>query len=116
MHKTKNVNTNARCNYLTLVSSNSKPLAIEQPEKLTATSGDSREIRYLTVAMMNRLWIPQTSTIVGLLGVGMSQDNFDELAKWIAVQFHTISQDNSSSDLHHLESNFRRAIDSHPEL
>lgn len=116
MHKTRNVNTNTRCNHLKLVSSNSTPLAIEQPEVLAATSGDSCEIQFLTLAMMNRLWIPQTSTIVGLLGVGKSQDNFDELTKWIAVQLHTKAKDDSSSDLHHLESNFRRAVDSYPEF
>ena len=42
------------------------PPGIDQPEKLSAKSVDSREIRRLTTAMMNRLWIPQTSTIVGL--------------------------------------------------
>ena len=66
MHKTRNVNTNTRCHYLKLVSSNSTPPGIDQPEKLSAKSVDSREIRRLTTAMMNRLWIPQTSTIVGL--------------------------------------------------
>ena len=52
---------------------------------------------------MNRLWIPQTSTIVGLLGVGKSLDHFDELTKWIAIQLNTKLPDSSTSDLHHLE-------------
>ena len=116
MHKTKNVNTNTRCHYLKLVSSNSTQPTIEQPEKVSLKSADSNEIRHLTVAMMNRLWIPQTSTIVGLLGVGKSQDNFEELAKWIAAQLNTRLSDGSTSDLHHLESNFKRAVDSYPKF
>ena len=116
MHKTKNVNTKTSCHYLKLVSNNETPPPIEQPEKHPATSVNQRQVRYLTVAMMNRLWIPQTSTIVGLLGVGNSQDNFDELTKWIAVQLSTDFQGGSSSDLRHLESNFRRAIDSFTEF
>ena len=114
MHKTKNVNANTRCHYLKLVSSNSTQPTIEQPEKVSLKSADSNEIRHLTVAMMNRLWIPQTSTIVGLLGVGKSQDNFEELTKWIEVQLSTNYRGGSSSDLHHLERKFRRAVDSYP--
>lgn len=116
MHKTRNVNTNTRCNYLKLVSSNSTPLPIEQPEMSSPTSFDPGEIIFLTVAMMNRLWIPQTSTIVGLLGVGNSRDNVDELTKWIAVQINTNIQDGCSADLHQLESDFRRTVDSYPEF
>jgi len=116
MHKTKNVNTNTRCQYLKLVSSNTTRPAIEQPGKSLLKSANSHEIRHLTVAMMNRLWIPQTSTIVGLLGVGKSLDNFDELTKWIAIQLNTKLPDSSTSDLHHLESDFKRVVDSHPEF
>jgi len=116
MHKTKNVSTTTRCDYLKLVSNNSAPPAIEQPEKVSLKSADSHEIRHLTVAMMNRLWIPQTLTIVGLLGVGKSQDNFDELAKWVEVQLSTDYQGGSSSDLHHLERKFRKTVDSYPEF
>ena len=116
MHKTRNVNTNTRCHYLKLVSSNSTPPGIDQPEKLSAKSVDSREIRHLTTAMMNRLWIPQTSTIVGLLGVRKSQDNFEELTKWIEVQLSADYQGSSSPDLNHLERIFKRTVDSYPEL
>lgn len=39
------------------------------------------KISELTVALMNRLWIPYSSTIVGMLDVGLSRSNADELSK-----------------------------------
>jgi len=115
MHKTKKVNTNTRANYLRLVRNNSTPLAIEQPEILTATSVESREIRYLTVAMMNRLWIPQSSSIVGLLNVGISKDNFEELSKWITAEQAMACSGCASNDLKYLEKRFRDSVTCYPE-
>jgi len=37
----------------------------------TVTPPDMTTVRQLTHAMMNRLWIPHTTSIVGLLGVGL---------------------------------------------
>ncbi len=37
----------------------------------------------ITNALMCRLWIPRSSTIVGLLGVGPSKSNYEELLKWV---------------------------------
>jgi len=116
MHKTKNVNTNTHCHYLKLVSNNSAPSQTEQPELPAANLLGSSETKYLTVAMMNRLWIPQTSTIVGLLGVGDSKDNFDELSKWIAIQLNATPHSYGPSNLQQLERHFRKAIDAYPEI
>jgi len=35
---------------------------------------------------MNRLWIPQNYSVVGLLEVGVTKDNFDEISKCVATQ------------------------------
>lgn len=74
-----------------------------------------KTVRRLTHAMMNRLWIPHTTTIVGLLDVGLSRDNFDELSKWIVVQLATAPNSGSANELPRLERRFRRAVDRFPE-
>lgn len=71
---------------------------------------DTKQINYLTQAMMNRLWIPATSTIVGLLNVGTSQDNFQELSKWISSQLNTTESAGASNDLTQLERRFLNVI------
>lgn len=76
---------------------------------------DMKTVRRLTHAMMNRLWIPHTTTIVGLLDVGLSRDNFDELSKWIVVQLATAPNSGSANELPRLERRFRRAVDRFPE-
>jgi len=73
-------------------------------------------VRQLTHAMMNRLWISHTTTIVGLLDVGSSRTNFDELSKWIVTQLATVPHGGAANDLPHLERRFRRAVDAFPEL
>ncbi len=42
-----------------------------------------RHATQITNALMCRLWIPHSSTIVGLLGVGPSKSNYEELLKWV---------------------------------
>ena len=66
--------------------------------------------------MMNRLWIPHTTTIVGLLGVGLSRTNFDELSKWIVTRLATVPDGGAANELPRLERDFRRAVDRFPEL
>ena len=73
-------------------------------------------VSQLTHAMMNRLWIPHTTTIVGLLDVGLSHTNFDELSKWITHQIATAPADGAVNELPQLEKRFRRAVDRFPEL
>jgi len=73
-------------------------------------------VRQLTHAMMNRLWIPHTTTIVGLLGVGLSRTNFDELSKWIVAQLDTVPDGGAADELPRLERRLRRTVDCFPEL
>ena len=70
----------------------------------------------LTHTMMNRLLIPHTMTIVGLLDVGLSRTNFDEFSKWIVSQLATMPDDGAANELPQLERRFRRTIDRFPEL
>lgn len=105
-----------RAAHLTLVgaagkapSHHSRVLAAESSPAMTT-------VRQLTHAMMNRLWVPHTTTIVGLLGVGLSRTNFDELSKWIVTQLATVPSGGAANDLPHLEHRFRRAVDDFPEL
>lgn len=74
------------------------------------------QIDYLTHALMTRLWIPQTKTIIGLLDVGSSTDNFQELHKWITKQLSSQSSDDTSNDLPQLERLFRRTISHYPAM
>jgi len=77
---------------------------------------DMTTVRQLTHAMMNRLWIPRTTTIVGLLDVGLSRTNFDELSKWIVTQLATVPDGGAANELPRLERRFRRTVDQFPEL
>lgn len=74
------------------------------------------EVRRLTIAMMSRLWIPPTTTIVGLLDVGLSSSNFDELSKWIAQRLIDDATCSAADALPQLERRFLRAVDRFPEL
>ena len=77
---------------------------------------DVATVRQLTHAMMNRLWIPHTNTIVGLLDVGLSRTNFDELSKWITYQLDATPEGGAANQLPQLEMRFRRTVDRFPEL
>ena len=76
MHKAKSGNKNNSISHLRLVNSKPPTSIAEQPIPSESLPVDSKQLSYLTQAMMNRLWIPTTSTIVGLLNVGTTQDNF----------------------------------------
>ena len=117
MDKTKYLNKNKPDRHLQLISSNKTPLVVEQPLPCVTKNVNQREINFLTQAMMNRLWIPQSSTIVGLLDVGVSKDNIEELSKWINAQLSTGSNECASNDLQHLEKQFRDAVSHYyPEI
>ena len=89
MHKTKSGNKNNSISHLRLVNGKPAPYIAEQAIPSESQPVDPRQLNYLTQSMMNRLWIPSTSTIVGLLNVGATQDNFQELSKWISNQLNT---------------------------
>jgi len=110
MHKAKSGNKNNSISHLRLVNSKPATSIAEQPIPSESLPIDSKQIHYLTQSMMNRLWIPTTSTIVGLLNVGATQDNFQELSKWISNQLNTPESDGASNDLPQLERRFLNVI------
>ena len=57
-----------------------------------------------------------TATIVGLLDVGASQDNFQELSKWITKQLASSASEGAANELPQLESQFRVAVSHYPEF
>jgi len=91
---------------------NSKPATphAEQPIPGESLPVDSKQLNYLTLAMMNRLWIPTTTTIVGLLNVGNTEDNFQELSMWISGQLNAPETVVASNDLPLLERRFLNVI------
>lgn len=116
MHKTKSVNKNNSSRHLKLVRDNSTVPNVEQPSTCSIKPLDSHDVNFLTQAMMNRLWIPQSSSIVGLLNVRPSRDNLDELSKWIRTERMIASNEFTSVGVQHLEKRFRNRINSYPEF
>lgn len=116
MHKPLSVNKKGTCRHLRLVSNNLNTPAWEQPTPGPAKEIQSADVSYLTQAMMNRLWIPQTSTIVGLLDVGTSKDNFEELSKWVEVQLKLPTDDCAANEMRQLERRFCDAVSRFPEM
>jgi len=109
--------TGRRHQQLTLVYSACQ--ALDQLLDLTyaeATDPVSRQtISQITCALMCRLWIPQTSTIVGLLGVGLSKSNYEELSKWVAQEMQVVATENMQQTFQILERRFRQTVDQFPE-
>ena len=110
VHKTKSGNKNNSISHLRLVNNKPTTSIAEQPIPSEGLPVDSKQLNYLTQAMMNRLWIPTTSTIVGLLNVGTSEDNFQELSRWISNQLNASENGGASNDLPQLERRFLNAI------
>ena len=106
----------ARGQHLRLVSTSARPGINAQEAPAIELQQDATTVRQLTHAMMNRLWIPHTNTIVGLLDVGLSRTNFDELSKWITHQLAAAHEGGAANELPQLERRFRRAVDRFPEL
>jgi len=71
-------------------------------------------VTQLTNGLMNRLWIPHTSTIVGMLDVGLCRSNFDEISKWLAKQVTDDSLENLGVALPELEKRFLTTVDQFP--
>ena len=115
MHRTKSGNRNNVITHLWLVGSTPEPDLIEQLTSNSIKTDDAKQVNYLTIAMMNRLWIPPTTTIVGLLDVGTSQNNFQELSKWVTKQLNSSPNSHASIGLPQLERRFRDAVSQFPE-
>ncbi len=65
---------------------------------------------------MNRLWIPQSHSIVGLLNVRTTKDSFDEISKWVTNQLGDSATVPAKSFLPKLEQNFRNTVNRFPEM
>ena len=115
MHRTKSGNRNNSITHLWLVGSTQEPTLVEQLTSNSIKREDAKQINYLTIAMMNRLWIPPTTTIVWLLDVGNSQNNFQELSKWVTMQLNSSPPNQASIGLPQLERLFRDAVSQFPE-
>lgn len=72
---------------------------------------DQEHVLRLVVTIMLRLEIPRDATIVGLLGVGPSQDNDDELRKWVANCLPEIGRKSWEEQVFRLCREFVLAID-----
>lgn len=116
MHRTKTGYRNNVISHLWLVGSVPEPVLVEQLTSNSMKRADAKQINHLTVAMMNRLWIPPTTTIVGLLDVGTTQNNFQELSKWITKQLNSSPKREASNELPQLERRFRDAVSQYPEM
>jgi len=78
-------------------------------------STNKKTIAQVTYALMCRLRIPHTSTIIGMLGVGLSRSNFEEMSKWVARELPTVASGDVQDFFQVLERRFRQAVDQFPE-
>lgn len=72
---------------------------------------DQEYVSRLVVTIMLRLEIPRGASIVGLLGVGPSRNNEDELKKWVAKCLPEIGQERWEERVSGLCREFVLAID-----
>ena len=79
-------------------------------------SRNKKTIAQVTYALMCRLRIPHTSTIIGLLGVGLSESNFEEMSKWVARELPTVVAGSVQDSFQILERRFRQVVDQFPEV
>jgi len=100
--------------YLYLVGTSKRPRANSTKSCSTAPKPDAATVRQFSYAMTNRLAIPFSTTIVGLLNVGLSRSNYDELSKWVAWQLTTLQVGSTADQLTELEKRFCRTVDRFP--
>lgn len=81
----------------------------------TGGEGLKREmVHWATSALMARLKVPETRSIVGLLAVKPAQSNADEIAQWLADQRDLVGLQESEL-LRSLELRFKRLVAGFPE-
>ena len=76
---------------------------------------DPAVIQFFTIALMNRLFIPKNNSIVGLLDVGVSSNNYDELFKWVLKQCRRDHFAALERKLQILERKFKKTVAQFPE-
>ncbi|MBO6511421.1 MAG: hypothetical protein JJ979_23560 [Roseibium sp.] len=89
---------------------------VETPAE-AATDDDeftSELVRWVTAVLMARLKVPETQSIVGLLGVATAASNADEIAQWVACQRDLVGLPESDL-LATLELRFKRRVNGYPE-
>lgn len=77
---------------------------------------NQRTISQITHALMCWLWIPHTSAIVGLLGVGLASSNFEALSKWVAQELRSMTSKDAQDAFQVFERRFRNTVDQFPEV
>ena len=117
MHKTKTLkqDTKKSTAFLTLVTGLSSEY-FEDNSGNGYQSVEPQTVRFLTWALMNRLRIPQSHSIVGLLDVGETKDNFDEIFKWVSEQVACSSNNCDASLIQELEQKFQTAVNRFPVM
>lgn len=114
MKKQQGINRkNQRCLQLASSQPTDKPLSDLQPCDPRIQLRCAKEI---TVGMMNRLWIPQGTTIVGLLNLGSSKSNYEELLYWVNQQLPSLVNINSRDLMNILAKRFLRVVDNYPDI
>lgn len=118
MHRTETLkqNTKNSARYLSLVTGSGVSHSVEKLFNVQRQNVEPKTVRYLTWALMNRLWIPQNHSVVGLLEVGITKDNFDEISKWVAIQIGDSTTIPADALLPKLEQNFRNTLNRFPEM
>ncbi|MEX0943645.1 MAG: hypothetical protein WD002_14000 [Pseudomonadales bacterium] len=96
-----------------------KLIRLEVLETCSGPAGECERLndckaRWATTALMSPLMIPDTRSIVGLLGTGHSTSNVEEISAWISAQ-SDLAGATDSELLAALELRFRRAVDHFPE-
>ena len=109
-------NTKITAHYLKLVAGSGVSRSLEKLLNPQRQKVEAKAVRYLTWALMNRLWVPQSYSVVGLLEVGVTKDNYDEISKWVAKQLEESTTVPVHSMLPKLEQNFRNTVNRFPEM
>ncbi len=113
--KTRQDLTGPWCRQLSLVYSDdwlAPPVGTKgAPTQRLAECYRYRLVNELVAALMCRLWIPQGTTIVGLLEVGPSKSNGDEARKWVEREIEYIETEEPQRVLADLSRRFLRIID-----
>lgn len=75
---------------------------------------DDFRARWAATALMSRLMIPDTCSIVGLLGPYRATSNYEEILAWVSNQ-DDVAHLSDAELLSAVELRFRQAIDQCPE-
>ncbi len=89
----------------------SPPVLLSQGISALSKPVQDQLVAQLAAALICRMWIPQGPTIVGLLGVGSSRSNRDEILKWVEREIGSIKTGEPQHLLAELCRRFLQVID-----